>query len=75
MTIGRWIGFGFGKKNNTRMLRTRILFMEDDNHGVFREEWCGRGKTIISRYLRSDSGKNKVSEQSTQIDKKCKDFI
>jgi len=24
-----------------------------------REEWCGRGKTIISRYLRSDSGKNK----------------
>ena len=49
--------------------------MEDDNHGVFREEWCGRGKTIISRYLRSDSGKNKVSEQSTQIDKKCKDFI
>ena len=60
---------------NTRMLGTRMLFMENDNHRVFREEWCGRGKTIISRYLRSDSGKNKVSEQSTQIDKKCKDFI
>ena len=73
MINGHWIGFGFGK--NARMLRTRMLFMEDDNHGVFREEWCGRGKTVISRYLRSDSGKNKVSEQSTQIDKKCKDFI
>ena len=54
-------------EKNTRMLRTRILFFEDYiyNHGVFREEWCGRGKTVISRYLRSDSGKNKVSEQST----------
>ena len=49
-----------------------MLFMEDDNHGVFREEWCGRGKTVISRYLRSDSGKNKVSDQSTRIDKKRK---
>ena len=26
-----------------------------------REEWCGRHSNIISKYLRSDSGKNKVS--------------
>ena len=29
---------------------------------IYREEWCGRGKTIISRYLRSDTGKNKVAD-------------
>ena len=56
--------------NNPKILNNYLIFTEDDNHDVFREEWCGRGKTIISRYLRSDSGKNKVSEQSTRIDKK-----
>ena len=25
-----------------------------------REEWCGRGVNFITRYLRSDSGVNKV---------------
>lgn len=25
-----------------------------------REEWCGRGQSPIARYLRSDSGKNRV---------------
>ena len=63
------------EKKQHKNAEDKDLIHGDDNHGVFREEWCGRGKTIISRYLRSDSGKNKVSEQSTQIDKKCKDFI
>ena len=31
-----------------------------------REEWCGRHSNIISQYLRSDSGKNKVSKASCE---------
>ena len=27
-----------------------------------REEWCGRGLSIISRYFRSDNGVNKVEK-------------
>ena len=27
-----------------------------------KEEWCGRGVNVITRYLRSDSGINKVTQ-------------
>ena len=32
-----------------------------------KEEWCGRGQGIISRYFRSDNGINKVLQLSVSL--------
>ena len=46
-----------------RMIQiARIVKIARIEKRIYREEWCGRGKTIIARYLRSDTGKNKVAD-------------